>query len=92
MTEKLKLLKKDVLIKPKDINDVSNSLIHIFKEDEQKEKLNFFEVLAVSDQVTMVKEGDIVLLEFLQHTIPMLWNDEKCAITSEDDIAAVIEE
>lgn len=92
MSEKLRLLKKDVLIKPKDSNEVTNSVIHVAKEDEQKEKMNFFEVLSVSDEVTMVKEGDTILLKYLQHTIPMLWNDELCAITSEDDIDAVIEE
>ena len=92
MTQKIRLLKKDVLIKPKDINDVVKSIIHIHKEDEGKEKLNYFEVLEVSPNVTMVNKGDTVLIEHLQHTMPVIINDERCAVTSEDDIVAVIEQ
>ena len=46
----------------------------------------------VSHRVTLVKPGDVILLEAAKHTIPMIWKDIQCAITSEKDIVAIIEE
>ena len=89
--QKLRLFKKDILIEPYKKNDVHKSILHVVEEDEGKEKLNYFKVLQVSSQVTMVKENDIILVEHLVHTPPMMWNDKMCAIVSEDDVVAVIE-
>jgi co-chaperonin GroES (HSP10) len=89
--KKLRLFRKDVLIEPFKKNDLNSSIIHIVEEDEGKQKLNYFKVLQVSEKVTMVNVGDVVLIEHLDHTVPMLFNDTKCAVTSEDDIVAVIE-
>lgn len=91
MLKKLKLLKKDILITPKDINEVTDSIIHVVKADEQKEKLNYFDVIDVSEQVTMVKPGDVILLEYMHHTIPMDWNGRMCSVTSEDEVVAVFD-
>lgn len=88
--QKLKLMHKDVLIKPRSKNEfVKTSLL--LMDQKKGDDINFYEVLDVSDRVTMVKRGDVVLIEGANHTVPMLWNDERCAITSEDDIVGVIE-
>ena len=88
---KLKLFKRDVLIAPVDTSVVEKSIVYVKREDENKKKLNYFEVLDVSSQVTMVKPGDIILLEYMKHTLVMEWNNKMCAITSEDEISAVID-
>lgn len=92
MSGKLRLLKKDILVTPKNINEVEKSTIHIVSDSEQKEKLNYFEVLVVSDQVTMVKPGDIIILGYMNHMSPIEWEGKMCAITSEDMVEAVIED
>jgi co-chaperonin GroES (HSP10) len=89
--KKLRLFRKDVLIEPFKKNDLGTSLIHVVESDEGKQKLNYFKVLQVSDKVTMFGVGDVILIEHLDHTVPMLFNDIKCAVTSEDDVVAVIE-
>jgi len=90
--QKLRLFKKDILITPIKKNDVRSSIIHVVEDEEGQEKLNYFKVLQVSEKVTMVKEGDVVLVEHLGHTPPMVWNDVKCAVTSEDDVVAVLDD
>lgn len=91
MTTKIRLLKKDVLIRPMDINEYTDSVIHIKKDDQHTDYLNYFEVLQISDEVTLMKAGDTVLLKHLQHTPPFELNGVMCAVTSEDEISAVIE-
>lgn len=91
MTIKIRLLKKDILIRPLDVNEYTNSIIHIKKENQHEDKLNYFEVLQVSDQVTLMKTGDTIMLDHLKHTPPFVLNNIKCAVTSEDDVAVVIE-
>jgi co-chaperonin GroES (HSP10) len=85
----LRLLHNDVLIRSKKL-EVS-STIAVVQKNERKEKLNAFEVISVSPNVTLVKPGDTILVNYGEHTIPMLWNGETCAITSENSIAAVLE-
>ena len=81
----------DVLIKPRDKNDfVSTNFFLGF--DKKEEDIKFYEVMDVSHRVTNVKPGDVILLETAKHTIPMIWKDIHCAITSEEDIVAIIEE
>ncbi len=89
--KKLRLFRRDILIEPYKKNEVHKSIIHVVEEDEGKEKLNYFKVLQVSTKVTMINEGDIVLIEHLDHTVPMLFNDIKCAVTSEDDVVAIMD-
>jgi len=88
---KIRLLKKDILIRPMDVNEYTSSIIYIKKDNQHEDKLNYFEVLQVSDQVTLMKAGDTIMLEHLKHTPPFMLNSVKCAVTSEDDVAAVIE-
>lgn len=87
----IKLLKKDILIRPMDINEYSDSAIYIKKKEQHTDKLNYFEVLQVSDKVTLMKAGDTILLDHLKHTPPFELNNIKCAVTSEDDVAVVLE-
>lgn len=89
--QKMKLLKRDILIRALDINERIDSVIHVQLAEQHTDKLNYFEVLQVSDQVTMIKAGDTILLDHLKHTPPFFWNDVKCAVTSEDDVSAVID-
>lgn len=92
MIEKLRLMRRDVLIKSKNKNEFlrTDNLIYV-PEDKKEDKIQFYEVLIISDKVTMFKVGDIILLEWGEHTLPMEWNGIRCAVTSEDDILAVLE-
>ena len=90
MTTIKRLMRRDILIRPMDINEYTNSIIHIHKEEQHTDKLNYFEVLKVSDQVTLMKEGDTILLHHLEHMPPFEYDGIMCTVTSEDDVAAVI--
>lgn len=89
--QKLRLFKRDILIEPCEKNEIFKSVIHVVEAEEGQEKFNYFKVLQISDKVTMVKENDIIMVEHLNHTPPILWNDKMCAVTSEDDVVAVLE-
>ena len=91
--DEMRMLRKDVLVTQKDYYEIHKSEAGIIVVDDQvgKEKLNYFEVLKVSKNVTMVKEGDIILLEHLTHTPPQLIDNKMCAVVSEDDIVGVLE-
>ena len=56
----LKLFKEDILVKEYPIEKVMSSIIDVVKGDEQKEKLNYFEVLKVADAVTDVSASSPV--------------------------------
>jgi len=90
MTTNIRLLKKDILIRPMDINEYSESVIHIAKEDQHQDAVNYFEVLQISDKVTLMDAGDTILLDHLHHTPPFELNGVMVAVTSEDDVAAVL--
>jgi co-chaperonin GroES (HSP10) len=92
MKEELVLLRKDVLLKPYDYDKVNPSNIIVVEDEKQTDKaMGYYEVLKTSSDVTEVKPGDVVVLEFRKHTIPMRWEGDLCAITSEEDIVAVLE-
>lgn len=91
MIDKLRLLNEDVLIKAKSINSISKSPIHIVSQEEQRQAVNFFEVIKVSDKVTDVKVGDTVAIAFMDHTIPVHMEVGEVAITDISKILAVIE-
>lgn len=92
MQEKLKLLNKDILIKKKPINDLRSGSIHLVLENEQREGVNFFEVVQVSDKVTEVRAGDVIILPYGAHTIPFVMDDhQEYAITDEDQVMGVVE-
>jgi len=86
----LTMLHRDILIKSKNKNDYISTTI-LLLNDSKEDKINFYEVLGVSKKVTMIKIGDIILLENANHTVPIMWNDQRCAITSEDDVVGVLE-
>lgn len=75
-----------------DINEYASTIIHIKKVEQHTDKLNYFEVLQVSDKVTLMKAGDTILLDHLVHTPPFEFNGVMCAVTSEDEVSAVIEQ
>lgn len=85
-----RLLHKDILIKHRNTNDFNSSPIYMF-DDENKSDIMFFEVVKVSPNVTLVKEGDVVLLPWSRVIPPFMVGDERLTITSEDEIYAVIE-
>jgi co-chaperonin GroES (HSP10) len=87
----LKMIHKDILIKSKNKNNYISTSI-ILPKDSKDDKINFYEVIKISKKVTMVKNGDIILLENGNHTIPIMWKDQRCAVTSEDDVIGVLEE
>lgn len=92
--EELKLLNKDVMITEVDqqkYKGASESDIVIIESDEKQKNLQYHEVVNVSSRVTEVKVGDIILLELAKHTIPVMLNNRRYAITSEDDIVGVVE-
>lgn len=88
---KVKLMNRDILIKPEPIDNVSGSSLLLVLDDEGKEDANYFRVLEVSKRVTEVKQGDIILLEFAMHTEPMYIDDQRVAVTSEEKILGVLE-
>lgn len=88
----IKLLREDILIKKHPLKNMLSSIIDVISDDEQKEKLNWFEVLSVSENVTEVVVGDVILLEYLKHTIPVELDGEMCAITEQQYIVGVLED
>lgn len=91
MIDKIRLLNKDVLITPINKNEVFESIIHVVESDEHQQPLNYFRVLKVSPEVTEVQKDDIIMLRMGNHT-PVVYVDTfRVAITSEDDVEAVVE-
>jgi co-chaperonin GroES (HSP10) len=91
MKDDLVLLKRDILVKPLKYQEVhQTSIIVVDDESSKRDAAQFFEVLQVSKEVTMIKKGDTIVIHQGMHTIPMLWEDVMCAITSEDDVLAVL--
>ena len=92
MNDRLVLLKKDILVEPVKNQEVNPSEIIVVDSEEKNEALLYFRVLVISDNVTMVREGDVIILQHGDHTPPVRWNGVLCAVTSEDDVVAVLEE
>lgn len=86
----LRPLHDDVLVTPKDSNEISDSVIYI--KDDRKDGTNWFSVLAVGDDVKEIKVGDIVLLKFGDHTVPVDVDGVRVAVSSEKDVLAVMGE
>lgn len=91
MIEKLRLKKKDILIKPKNKNDIGTSSIVLIDDERQTDDLNFFEVLKVAPDVVDVSAGDIILLKMGDHTESFFLDNMRVAITEEEKVEAVVE-
>ena len=91
MIDSIRLLKKDILITPFNKNDLGESVIHLIDDGKQEDSLNYFEVLKVSEKVVEVKKGDIIILSIGNHTAPVMVDNKRVAITSEEDVEAVVE-
>lgn len=85
-----RLMRRDILLRPMDVNEYTSSIIHIHKRDQHTEALNYFEVLQISEKVTMMEVGDTVLLPHLKHMPPFTFDGVRCAVTSEDEVIAVL--
>lgn len=89
-----KLIRKDILIKLKPEHEVKKSAIY-YKEDIDNNKIQHFEVLKVSDNVTLVKVGDIVGISWLNCTSQFdgMFNGvrEKMGISDEDQVEFILE-
>lgn len=85
--ENIKLLNTDILIQP--TNEPNKSRFELI-EDRQKSS-NHFRVIKTSDKVVDVTEGDIIVLNFNDHTPTFLIDNEYYAITSEELVLAVID-
>lgn len=90
----VKLLNRDVLVRLVKKTDIQKSVIYT-QETIDESEYQFFEVLAVSDEVTMFGVGDTVVCSWLKITPPMSVqiNGETVTvgITSQDEIVAVVE-
>ena len=84
----LKLLNKDILIKPK---EVAQSSI-IYTKDTRMGDVNTFEAVKVSANCTEVKEGDTIIINFGDHVPSFRIGDSYYAITSEDVVIGIIED
>lgn len=91
MIESIRLMNKDILIRPKPVSELRQSLIIPIYKQEQREKANLFEVLKVSGRVVQVKAGDVVLVPYIAHTPIMMIDGIRVAITDENTIMGVIE-
>lgn len=91
----LKPLNDDVIIQYYDYNNVSGSSIIIEDKSSDEVTTHYCKVLRVSDNVTMVKEGDIIVLSWLNITPPFTvyidGKEEKVHITTEDRILGVVD-
>lgn len=91
----MKPLRDDVLLRFKPTHAASNSLIY-FKENPDQQSLQYFFVDAVGPEVKHVKVGDTVLCDWKRITPPFTANisgmDGKYGITSEKEIAAILDE
>lgn len=91
MASKFRLFRGDILVTKKPVNDVEKSSIILKLDDEQQEAINFFEVLSVGPDVHEVKEGDVILIRYGEHTPTFDWEGKQVAITDESRIEGVIE-
>jgi len=91
----IKMLNKDVVITLKPKTEVANSLIYV-KESIDESDIQFFIVLAKSDNVTMFEVGDTVVCSWKRITPPFdaMFKGEKIkvGITSEDEVLGVVED
>ena len=90
--QSIRLFSKDILIKPVKAETHMSSVIHVVYKEDHQEGLNRHEVLQIADDVTEVKVGDVILLDYMDHTPVMEWNNIRCAITNEKNIVGVFEE
>lgn len=93
---KMKMLNKDVLVKLKPKTEVANSVIYVKEDPTENGGLQFFTVLAKSDEVTMFDVGDTVICDWKRITSPFKADVdgkvENVGITSEDEILGVLED
>lgn len=86
----LKALRNNIIITPKHENEVTNSTIFI--RDTRDKKSNWFTVLAVGEQCRYVKKGDVILLNYGDHTPPIYMNNTLMAVSDESKVICVAEE
>lgn len=90
-----RLLKKDILIEMKPKMAVNKGIIHV-KESIEESSIQFFTVLLVSPDVTLVKAGDTIAMSWKRITSPFMAEFKgrtvKVGITSEEEVDVVVEE
>lgn len=93
----LRPMKKDVVVKLKRKNEVEGFSRFIVQENTEESKIQYFEVLKKSDEVTMMEVGDIIMCEWTRMTPPFQVLDDNgvlmdVGVTSQDEIIAVVED
>lgn len=93
--ENLRPLHKDVIVMYHDINKVSGYSI-IMEDKSENTQTHYCKVLRKSPNVTLVEEGDIIVLSWMNITEPFEVMHEgkevQAVITTEDHIWGVVEE
>ena len=91
----IKLLNRDIMVRLKERGEIEGYSL-IIRENTDADPNQFFTVVRASEQVTMFKEGDVVIIPWPRITDPFegIYNGEKgrYGITSEDEVLCVIEE
>ncbi len=92
MLEKLIPIKKDLLLKETDVNQVEKRLVHIITDKlQQRNEFRYYEVLDIGPEVTDIAIGDIVLVSWANTVPSFYWEGSKLTLTSESKIIAVVE-
>ena len=85
-----KLFSGDMLMKHRNTNDFSGSMIQM-TDDEDTSEVKYFEVLQVSDDCSDVQVGDVVMVPWPRVMQPFLVNGERVTITNEKEVWAILD-
>lgn len=93
--KKFKPMNDDVLLIHKPARELRGDSSIIFMDDEDKDKVLYFNVLAVGTDTTDVKVGDVVMVEWGRCVPPFDMDvdgkTKKVTITSEKELMAIVE-
>jgi len=87
-------LPKDIIVSHVDMNEVNGSLIQV-KENSDSDTTQFYRVHRIGRDVTMVSEGDLIVIPWRRITPPFVVDYDgkelRVGITAETEVLGVID-
>lgn len=95
--ERLRLIRKDILIRPLDPNDIGKKLIKVYGRDKTQEqlrgenKVKLYTVLVTGPSCKEVKVGDTIMVNWVDTVPPVEFNGEMVTLTDESRVLGICE-
>lgn len=89
--ENFRPMNDDVLLEHFDANKLSGNLIYMI-EDDTEHKYQYYKVVKTGPKCQAVSIGDTILMHWANMTPPFEIDGRKYAVTSEQEVHAIVEE